>query len=323
MRLITLDDIIDTYAKANQRGLKFIVSKFNLNEIDRAKTAFNHQTIQASNWWNIPTIKERWKLKVTGNKNLSFEDFTMLNFLNNEQELKMLSLGCGNCASELKFAEYKNFKEITCCDISEIPLHEASKVAKKKHLNNIVFEVQDANTFSFPENYFDVVYFRASLHHFKNIDTLVGKNLKHTLKTNGILIIDEYVGANRNLFPRQQIQAINQAIKLIPREYRKRFNLNFYKNKVTGPGLIRMKIADPSECVESEKILPSIHQNFKTIYEASYGGNILMMALKDIAHHFLELDEEKEKVLKNLFDFEDRYLETNVSDFVFGIYKIE
>ena len=55
-----------------------------------------------------------------------------------------------------------------------------------------------------------------------------------------------------------------------------------------------MKIADPSECIDSENILPSIHNNFETIYEANYGGNILAAALKDIAHHFREINSEKE-----------------------------
>lgn len=54
MRLFTLDGIIDTYAKLNQRGLSFIASKFNLNEVTRAKIAFKHIEIQSSNWWIIP-----------------------------------------------------------------------------------------------------------------------------------------------------------------------------------------------------------------------------------------------------------------------------
>ena len=82
-----------------------------------------------------------------------------------------------------------------------------------------------------------------------------------------------------------------------------------------------MILADPSECIDSENIIPSIHKHYETVYEAEYGGNILKMALKDIAHHFLEINEEKENVLNNLFDYEDEYIKKHPSNFVFGIYK--
>jgi len=320
-RILTLDDFIETYTKLNQRGLKFISSKFNFNEIERAKTAFNHENIEAANWWIIPKIKERWNFLITGDKNIGVEQFTCTTFLKNKQHLKMLSLGSGTCPSELKFAGYTNFDEILCTDISEKPLNKAKKVSEEKQLNNIKFEVHDANNFSFPDNYYDIVYFKASLHHFKNIEALVGEKIKKTLKKDGVLIIDEFVGPSRFQFPKHQIKTINEAIKLIPKKFRKRYKLNFHKSKVYGSGLIRMIIADPSECIESEKILPSIHKHYDTIFEAGYGGNILKMALKDLAHHFVELDPDKENVLNKLFDFEDEFLKKHPSDFSFGIYK--
>ena len=57
------------------------------------------------------------------------------------------------------------------------------------------------------------------------------------------------------------------------------------------------------------------------ILEKSYGGNILAPVLKDISYNFLELDEDKINNLDRLFKFEDEYLKSNKSDFVFGIYK--
>lgn len=321
MRLITIDDIIDVWAKINQRGIQFITSKFNFNEVNRAKTAFNHINIQSSNWWIVPKIKERWNYMVTGNKNVDFVDFTVNSYLSDKQNLKMLSLGSGNCASEIKFASSSKFKEVVCTDISDVLLKHAELDAKSQQLKNIKFNVQNANNFSFPKKYYDIVYFRASLHHFKNIETLIGKLVKNTLKNNGYLIIDEYVGPNRIQYSKQQLNEINQALKLIPKKYRMRYKLNLYKNKVYGSGIIRMKIADPSECIESENILPTIHTNYDTIYEANYGGNILMTTLKDIAHHFIDLNEEKTLILNKLFNFEDEYLNKYPSDFVFGIYK--
>ena len=320
-RLITLDDFIETYTKLNQRGLKFIASKFNFNDLERAKTAFNYEKISSANWWIIPKVKERWNSIITGNKNLEIEEFIVKRFLSSKKDVKMLSLGSGSCYSELKFAEYPIFNEILCTDIADKALNLARTKAKQKNLSNINFEVQNVNTFNFPKNYFDIVYFRSSLHHFKNIEKLLGSSVKETLKNDGLLIINEYVGPDRFQFSKHQMKSINKAMKLIPKKYRQRFNLKVNKNKIYGSGLLRMIIADPSESIESSKILPIIHKNYETIHEAGYGGNILKMTLKDIAHHFIELDEEKDAVLNHLFEFEDDYLKKHNSDYYFGVYK--
>lgn len=63
-RIITLDDIIDVYAKLIQRGVSFITSKLSLNTIKRTKSAFNELNIESSNWWNIPKVKERWNFLI-------------------------------------------------------------------------------------------------------------------------------------------------------------------------------------------------------------------------------------------------------------------
>jgi ubiquinone/menaquinone biosynthesis C-methylase UbiE len=320
-RLVTLDDFIETYTKLKQRGLGFISSKLTFNTNERAKTAFNHENIQAANWWIIPSINERWHQLITGDKNISIEAFTVNRFLKDKQDLRMLSLGSGECFSELSFAEYSNFKDIICTDIADKRLNKAKQTAKEKGLKNIKFKIQDANKLIEIEDQFDIIYFKASLHHFKAIESLIGHHIKQLLKSDGYLIIDEYVGPTRLQFPKHQIKAINEALQLIPKPYRKRYKLNLYKNKVYGPGLARMILADPSECVDSARIMPTIHKHYTTVYEVGYGGNILTLVLKDIAHHFIELNDENQKILNQLFDFEDNYLKNHPSDHIFGIYK--
>lgn len=45
--------------------------------------------------------------------------------------------------------------------------------------------------------------------------------------------------------------------------------------------------------------------------------------MKDIAHHFVETDEEKTEVLKKIFEIEDDFLKKHPSDLVFGIYRLK
>jgi hypothetical protein len=95
--------------------------------------------------------------------------------------------------------------------------------------------------------------------------------------------------------------AVNEALKAIPAKYKKRFQSNRIKSNFYGSGLLRMIIADPSECVDSSSIIPAIHSHFEAVYERAYGGNILMNVLKDIAHHFTNPTTKAEEVLKQLF----------------------
>jgi len=319
MRLLTLEDFRDVYIKINQRGYEFIFSKFRLSEEKRTKSSFNNISRGSSNFWIIPEVRERWNYLITGNKEVTYEEYVSEKY-NHDQFVKMLSIGSGTCSHELKFARLNPNWEITCLDFSEKLLQSAEEVAKKEGLTNIKFLHKDIYKHSLPNDYYNIVLFHSSLHHFENLQDFVGKVYK-SLAVNGKLIINEYVGANRLQYDKGQIKEINQCLKLIDKEYRKIFKTNLYKNRYYGSGILRMIISDPSECVESENILPTIKNYFKTIEEKGFGGNLLMPVLKDISHHFVNLDAKKKRCLEDIFNYEDYYLKQNDSDFMFGIYE--
>lgn len=185
----------------------------------------------------------------------------------------------------------------------------------------MVFLNENIYNYNLPNDYFDFVLFHSSLHHFKNLNDFIPKVIRRTLTPGGKLIVNEFVGANRLQYKKHQLNHINRCILLIDREFRKLFKTNLYKDKFHGYGLLRMLISDPSECVESENILPVIRNHFKVVEEKKLGGNLLMPVLKDISHHFVELDSSKEKCLNAIFKYEDEYLQNNESDLVFGIYE--
>ena len=320
-RLITIDDIIDTYTKGKQRGWDFLTSKFTLSNKLRTKSAFNESSVISSNWWIIPYIKERWNFLITGNTRINYEQYLVKEILKDETNLKLLSLGSGSCSHEIELAKYEKFKKIVCIDLSEYQLSEARKIAKTKKLDNIDFICADAEKYDLPENYFDIVLFHSSLHHFNHVESLLSGKIRSCLKDTGKLVINEYVGPNRLQLPPHQIQEINKALKIIPEKYRKRYRTKLTKNTFYGSGILRMIIADPSECIDSDNILPSINKYFEKVVEKPYGGNLLMHVLKDISHHFVDLNGEKKKILDELFRFEDAYLLTHPSDFIFGVYK--
>lgn len=319
-RLITYDDFAETYAKIHQRGLQFIFSKFNLNQSKRTRSAFNAE-FDSSNYWIIPGVRKRWNRIISGDESKSYEHYVVESYLKNKTGLKFLSLGSGVCSHELIFASYPQFSEVKCVDFSEKLLQTADSIAKGKGLTNMVFSSENVNEMSLPENSLDVVLFHSSLHHFENVEELLIK-INQALKPNGILVLNDFMGPHRLQYPKQQIQAINYILKYhIPKKFRERYLTGIIKEFITGPGYLRMYLADPSEAIESEKIIPALRNHFKTLEEKNVGGDLLMLLLKDISHHFTNENEETRRVLDIIFKEEEKFISNRVGDFVFGIYE--
>jgi len=321
MKIITIEDVRDIYLKSVQRGIKFIFTKFSLSEKSRTKSSFNDNNKDGSNWWQIPYVIKRWNYLITGSKDVGYEEYISEKY-SEGKKIKMLSMGSGVCSHEIEFARLNPDWEITCLDFSEKLLQTAERIAINEGLTNIKFLISDIYKHTLPIDYYDIVLFHSSLHHFKNLDIFLEK-IHNSLIPKGKLIINEYVGVNRLQYNKMQMREINQCLNLIDKKYKRMYKSNLYKNKYYGSGILRMIISDPSECIESEEILPNIYKKFRIVEEKGYGGNLLMPVLKNISHHFIELDEEKKKLLVKIFDYEDKYLENNRSDFVFGIYERE
>jgi len=321
MRLITFDDIIETYFKVYHRGFRYLFTKFSFSKNQRTKSTFNSYGIGSSNYWIIPRIRERWNLIISGDGSVSYEDYLVGKYLNGEKDLNLLSLGSGICSHEMIFAKHQCFESVKCVDFSEKILEKAEQNALVLGLKNMVFESADVSSICITPNSYDVILFHSSLHHFNNIPILLEK-VRAGLKSNGLLVINEYVGPNRLQINENQINEINRLLKNeIPKDYRKRFLTNTFKNRISGSGVLRMIITDPSEAVQSSMIIPTIRGFFDVVEEKNLGGDLLMWLFKDISHHFIDDSSETNLILSKVFQAENEYLKENVGNFVFGIYR--
>ena len=321
MRYITTDDFAEAYSKLRQRGVSFLASKFTWAAQDRTRSAFDDVTLEAANWWIIPAVRQRWNRLITGDPEKIYEAHFMEKHLSGRSDLRMLSLGAGISSHELVFAQSTHFSKVVCVDIASNLLAAAEAKAKGLGLQNMEFRAEDLYAMDWPDEHYDVVLFHAALHHFEDVEGLLKTKIKPTLKRGGVVLINEYVGPNRLQFPKGQIEAINKALQLIPHSFRRRFKTNVIKHKVSGPGLWRMILADPSECVDAASIIPALHHHFTILEERPYGGNLLMLALKDIAHHFVHPEPEAAEALEALFEAEDVYIQNHQSDFLYGVYE--
>lgn len=321
--IISIGDFIDIYFKIRSLGsnkfLSRLIPSSNKKRITKAWNAAcgNSQ----SNWWAVPHIQSRWNFLITGDGNTDYSAYIIEKYLKEKNNIKLLSPGCGTGSKELKFAEFDNFKSIEAFDISSERIKVAKKNAESLGLKNIRYKIADVQSFKFEKDYYDIIVFDSFLHHIKNIDDILIK-VYDSLRGDGILVINEYVGPNRFQWSKEQLDISNTALGKIPHLFRKRADSNKIKRKNYRPGLLRMIISDPSEAVNSENILQKIRMKFKVLEEKPYGGNILHLTLKDISHNFIIESDECKKLLDALFKIEDEFLQRiKESDFIFGIYS--
>lgn len=98
---------------------------------------------------------------------------------------KILDLGCGVGNDSIYFARLGH--QILATDFSEIAIRKDKEHFKD---NNLKFEVLDmSKSMNFPDNTFDVIYARLSLHYFTDkVTKMIFKELHRILKLNGLLM---------------------------------------------------------------------------------------------------------------------------------------
>lgn len=319
---ISPGDFIDLYYKFKNKGLQFLVNRLRFSTTSRAISKWN-EAESDTNFWIIPEVLNRWNEKMTGNPDLGYEKYFCQKYLQQKNELHLLSVGCGNGSRERNFATFPCFKTIEGIDFAEAQIIEARQRAEKENLNNIIYHTGDFIHFSFLQKKYDVILFNSSLHHFNHIEQLLTEKVIPLLKPYGYLIIFEYVGPDRLQWRNEQLEAANGLLNELPVKYKRRYNSSSIKRKIYRPGWIRMLINDPSEAVASTSILPAIHRHFRIIEEKKVGWDLTHILFKDIAQNFVNEDKETKELINYIFRKEDEYLnQTGYSDAVFGIYQL-
>ena len=185
MRIITTDDFKDVLIKGTQKGWPFILSKFHFSGEKRTKTAFGKTRGKGINWWQIPYVQQRWNTMISGDSNKDYLQ-VMTDFLKEKKELSLISLGSGRCEAEIKLAKTNIFKEITCIELSKTLVDKAKKSIDEEGLGNIRVICKNIYDYKFKGNEYDVVFFNSSLHHFKNLESLLKKRVATWLKKGAI-----------------------------------------------------------------------------------------------------------------------------------------
>ncbi len=79
-----------------------------------------------------------------------------------------------------------------------------------------------------------------------------------------------------------------------------------------------MRLDDPSEAVESSRLMPALHRHFAVLEQHPY-GSILHLALHGIAGHFLADDPGTAQVMRQCLAAEEQALRRLGHDFTYAV----
>ncbi len=323
MTFISAGDFVDSWHFLSQKGFYPLLRRFQPLAKDRVIETWKCIDREASDWWIIPDVRQRWNKMISGDPSKIFQDHILNTFFAGKKGLKVLSIGSGGGTAEILFGKRDAVDEVLGMDLSPGIVKYSNGKAVKEGLPHVKFICTDAMKFLSDEK-FDILLFNSSLHHFRHIGKVLDKT-RTFLKEDGLLVFNEYTGPDRFQWSREQLEVANEILENnIPASYKKLHGSPGYKKKCYRPGLFRTIISDPSESVNSSKLVGEVEKRFQRLQLTNLGGNILHILLKDISHHFTGNDERTRKLLHYLFEAEDNFLSTSPSpspDFSFGFYK--
>ena len=175
-----------------------------------------------------------------------------------------LSIGCGNGGLERELIRKSLCSRVDAFDGSMVSLSVAAASAAAEGMgSDIHYFAADFNAAQLPPRTYDVVFCQQSLHHVAALEHLLSQ-IRRTLRRNGFLYFDEYIGPSRDAWTDAHLAAQRAVYAAIPREWR-------LYDEVAFP----IETGDPSEGVRADEIMASVMVGFDIVERRDYGGSLL------------------------------------------------
>ena len=322
---ININDFADAWRriKSNPKLRANVFKKLLATDNNKVELTWSHTEAVPDKWWFVPLVLRRWNYLITGDEKTNYTEYFVEKYLRERNDYRGFSFACGTGSREIVWGQTNKFSSIQGFDLSAQRIEKARDEADDLDLENVLsFTTADARKIQLKENDYDVYFGEQSLHHFSPLEEILLR-IKKYIKPGGYLLINEFVGPERFQWTDEQIKYSNQLLASLPDSHKTYWKSNQTKKKIFKPGKLRMLLNDPSEAIESSRILPLLDKHFERVEIKYYGGTILHLVLDGIAHHFLGDDEETKSILNKCFAFEDDLIASGKikNDFAFAVYK--
>lgn len=232
---------------------------------DAAAQFWDQQSVAPThvNWMGDQTVRDYINESISGSPHIWPISWFLL-FLGERRFDRALSIGCGTGPLERDLVRRGICRQLDAFDGSPGSIEVARTLADEEGFGDrIHYYIDDFNEPQLPRNAYDAVFFHQSLHHVAKLEKLMSAILR-TLRSGGLLYIDEYMGPSRFDWNDALIAPHQALFARIPAEAR-----------LCDPLPLPIQPDDPSEAVRSSEILPQLARGFRLLVRRDYGGTIL------------------------------------------------
>jgi SAM-dependent methyltransferase len=208
-----------------------------------------------------------------------------------DETCRVLSIGAGNCESEINIAEWlrevgiQNFR-IECVEINTEMLKRAQASTQEKGLTgHFSFASFDVNTWQ-PSSEYDVILAIQCLHHFVELEQLFEK-IHRALRRDGYFMTDDMIGRNGHQRWPEALAIVNRLWTELPEKYK--YNHGLHRVEKTFENWDCS--SEGFEGIRSQDILPLLVQRFHFDFFFGFGNVIDIFIDRSFGPNF---DPEKE-----------------------------
>ena len=269
-------------------------------------------------WTQHPLIEAAVYRRITGGENRYWLNWLLEDALEGPFE-RALSLACGTGGHELIMARSGKVRRIDAFDLSPKSVEIARGRACEAGIDNLHFFEAGFDDFDakLGDAKFDLVCFFGSLHHVREIDTVLTA-VHRRMPSGGRLVFNEYTGDCYTILDERKVGTINRLLETLDPVF-----LNADRPRYVNPTLDAMLSGDPSEGVRAALILPFLRHRFEIETLRPFGGAVLHMLYRCLdAKKVSDGSPESESIIRLLVEI-DRMLYEDAgylpSDFHVGV----
>jgi len=265
-------------------------------------------------WLGNPLVYHRYQVKAAGGRECNhwFEHVVARYLGGTEAANHVLTVGCGDGTLDRRFAEIGGFASLDGVYVAPGAIDAARSEAARRGLDRLQYRVLDIEVDDPPSPPYDAIVFSSSLHHIQDLEGVLVR-CSQALRVGGYLVVNEYVGPDRFVLPKNEVEAIRRAFLEIPERYRRSLwweNAGELLTEAPLPDPEAVVREDPSEAIRSSEIREQVARIFEVLEDNAVGGTVLQFALHTIAGHFSQDDPGFLPVLERLFELEDNLIAT-------------
>jgi len=274
---------------------------------DQAHTAIGDSPAFPGSWTSHPVVRAAVMRRISGRSDLDWIEWVKQRFLPHGVE-RALSMGCGAGHCDRAAGKVGLFRSLDGIDVSSAAIALAVERANKAGLSGLSYRVADINTELLPQEAYDLVVFKQSLHHVDALEHVLGQ-VRRTLRPRAWLVLNEFIGPSRLQWTDEQLAIANELLAALPERLRQVAGAaGRIRQQIERVPLTHFATADPSEAVRSAEIVPLLSAGFEIVERRDFGGTILYPLLQDIIDNFDPARDADNALLRLLLAFEDQLL---------------